>query len=424
MKRKLLTVLFLCLTISTFSQSNEAKYFRRIKGDIIDPNGNCFIIHATNVSCWLYQENYIFGGAQNVHKITAENLNEILGTNAYGNFSKQMMEHFITEEDIRLMKKMGLNSVRVGFSAESFDNDSVKKVLFSTLDNLLPTFKENNVAIILSMIHAAKPQNTLWVSNYSKGATVLWDSEEAKLKTAAIWSELAQHYKDEQIILGYDIINEPNINRKREKELIDLYQKITTSIRKYDPNHMIIYEGNSYATKLDVLSNYDSLLDANACYQFHFYSWFGEKIEKRLPLHINNAQAHNRPIFCGEFGINRLSAIKQQVDLMNNAREMDGWAMYTWKSIELTTTKEEKKRPPYYGRWIFIPFEDLHMSVLQFHMDNEMRDVMDWLTNVKGSKKPSAGTTVNVIKKIINAVKVKNCKIDKKHIEALGLKFD
>ena len=56
MKRKLLTVLFLCLTISTFSQSNEAKYFRRIKGDIIDPNGNCFIIHATNVSCWLYQE--------------------------------------------------------------------------------------------------------------------------------------------------------------------------------------------------------------------------------------------------------------------------------------------------------------------------------------------------------------------------------
>ena len=64
------------------------------------------------------------------------------------------------------------------------------------------------------------------------------------------------------------------------------------------------------------------------------------------------------------------------------------------------------------------------MSVLQFHMDNEMRDVMDWLTNVKGSKKPSAETTVNVIEKIINAVEVKNCNLDKKHIEALGLKFD
>jgi hypothetical protein len=57
-------------------------------------------------------------------------------------------------------------------------------------------------------------------------------------------------------------------------------------------------------------------------------------------------------------------------------------------------------------------------------MNNEMRDVMDWLTNVKGSKKPSVETTVNVIEKIINAVGVKNCKIDKTHIEALGLKFN
>jgi hypothetical protein len=424
MKRKLLTILYLCLAISAFSQPNEITYFHRSNGNIIDPTGNRFIIKATNVSCWLYQENYIFGGAQNVHDIAAENLNEILGENAYDNFSKQMMEHFITAEDIQLMKKMGFNSVRVGFSAESFDNDSTKKWLYSSLDKLLPVFKENNIAVILSMMMAPKPQNTLWTSNYTKGKTLLWDSDEAKQKSIDIWSEISLHYKDEQIILGYDIINEPNISKKREKEIIDLYQRITAAIRKNDPNHMIIYEGNGYATKLDVLSKYDSLLDANACYQFHFYSWFGDKIEKKLPLHINNAQATNRPVFCGEFGINRLPAIKQQVDLMINTKEMDGWAMYTWKVIELNRSKEERKRPPYYGKWIFIPFEDLHMSVLQFHMDNEMRDVMDWLTNVKGSKKPSAETTVHVIEKIINAVEVKNCKIDKTHIEALGLKFN
>jgi hypothetical protein len=43
---------------------------------------------------------------------------------------------------------------------------------------------------------------------------------------------------------------------------------------------------------------------------------------------------------------------------------------------------------------------------------------------VKGSKKPSAETTANVIEKIINALEVKNCKIDKTNIEALGLKFN
>jgi len=421
MKKIIVSTIFLGLIISAFSQPNETKYFRRSNSNIIDPNGKPFIIQATNVSCWLYQENYIFGGAQNAHKILAEKLNEILGANAYANFSKQMMTNFITKEDIHLMKKIGFNCLRVGFSAESFASDSTKKMLFSTLDNLIPTFKENNLPIILSMIHAAKPQNTLWVSNYTIGETVLWDSEEAKLKTAKIWSEIAQHYKEEQIILGYDIINEPNITRKREIQLINLYQKITSSIRKYDPNHMLIYEGNRYATELALLSKYDSLLDYNASYQFHFYSWFGAKIDKQLPKHLECAEATQRPIFCGEFGINRLSAIKQQVDLMKNMSEIDGWATYTWKSIELATTKEEKNRPPYYGKWIFIPFEDLHMSVLQFHMDNEMRDVMDWLTNVKNSKKPNAETTVNVIEKIIKAVELKNCKIDKLHIEALGL---
>jgi aryl-phospho-beta-D-glucosidase BglC (GH1 family) len=118
MKKIIVSTIFLGLIISAFSQPNETKYFRRSNSNIIDPNGKPFIIQATNVSCWLYQENYIFGGAQNVHKITAENLNKILGTNASGYFSKQMMENFITEEDIRLIKKMGFNSVRVGFSAE------------------------------------------------------------------------------------------------------------------------------------------------------------------------------------------------------------------------------------------------------------------------------------------------------------------
>jgi hypothetical protein len=55
-------------------------------------------------------------------------------------------------------------------------------------------------------------------------------------------------------------------------------------------------------------------------------------------------------------------------------------------------------------------------------MDEEMRDVVDWLTNVKGSTKPDAITTKRVIDKIILAVDSKNCKIDNKHLEALGLR--
>jgi hypothetical protein len=272
------------------------------------------------------------------------------------------------------------------------------------------------------MMRAPKPQNKLWTSSYTKGATLLWDSEEAKQKSVTIWSEIAGRYKHESIILGYDIINEPNIPKKREKELIDLYQKISLAIRAQDQNHMIIYEGNGFSTKMDVLSKYDSLLDSNGCYQFHFYSWFGNKIEKDLPKHMISARESDRAIFCGEFGINRLSTIKSQVEFMNTTTDIDGWAMYTWKTLELNLSTEEKKRPPYYGKWFFIPFKDLHMSIMQFYMDEEMRDVMDWLTNVKGSTKPDVITTKRVIDKIFLAVDIKNCKIDNKHLEVLGLR--
>lgn len=421
---KLSSLLFFIIFISNnaFSQIKTESFFHRSKGDIIGPNGQRFMIKATNVSCWLYQENYIFGGAQNVHETATKKMNDILGPNAYDNFSKKMMEHFITSADIALMKKMGFNSVRVGFSAESFENDSAKSLIFSSLDRLLPVFRENNMAIILTMMRAPKPQNKLWTSSYTKGATLLWDSEEAKQRAVKIWSEIAGRYKHEPIILGYDIINEPNISKKREKELIDLYQKISIAIRFQDQNHMIIYEGNGFGIKMDVLSKYESLLDSNGCYQFHFYSWFGNKIETDLPKHMISARKSDRPIFCGEFGINRLSTIKSQVQFMNTTTDMDGWAMYTWKTLELNLSDEERKRPPYYGKWFFIPFKDLHMSILQFYMDEEMRDVMDWLTNVKGSTKPDGTTVKRVIDKIILAVDSKNCKLDNKHLEALRLR--
>jgi endoglucanase len=213
---KLSSLLFCLIWLlnTSFCQTNTKSFFHRSKEDLIAPDGQRFIIKATNVSCWLFQENFIFGGAQNVQETAKKNLNDILGPNAYDNFSEKMMEHFITSEDIVLMKKMGFNSVRVGFSAESFSNDSIKRFLFSNLDKLIPVFKENNIAIILTMMLAPKPQNKLWTSNYTKGNTLLWDSEEAKQKAVSIWSEIAGRYKNESIILGYDIINGLNCIKK------------------------------------------------------------------------------------------------------------------------------------------------------------------------------------------------------------------
>jgi len=87
------------------------------------------------------------------------------------------------------------------------------------------------------------------------------------------------------------------MKQQRERELISLYREISGAIRAVDPNHLIVYEGNNYAIELDVLARCDSHLDANGCYSFHFYSWFGPKMEKHLPLFMKAARDHDRPVF-------------------------------------------------------------------------------------------------------------------------------
>jgi hypothetical protein len=137
---------------------------------------------------------------------------------------------------------------------------------------------------------------------------------------------------------------------------------------------------------------------------------------------MRNARTHNRPIFCGEWGINRLSTMTSQVKIMNSTTDMDGWFVYMWKALALPLGKEEKKRPPYYGNWFFIPFSDLYMSLITFKLDNETRDFVDWMSDVKNAKTPDAATATRILNHIVATVKWENCKENLALMNILGFK--
>ncbi len=402
--------------------SDPVKFFQRKGNEIIHPDGKPFKIKGVNVSCWLYQENYVIGGAQTAQKVTAARVSGLLGKQAYQQHIKNMMDSFLLAEDIELMKRMGINCVRLGFDAELFDDEKSKAWFFNSIDRLLPVFRANDIAVLPIMMVPPKAPDKLWCTGYVKGDTMLWDSPYAKKRTIEIWAEIAKHYKNERMILGYDLIGEPAIKKNREKELIDFYKDISTAIRAHDPNHMIVYEGNNYAIDLKVLATYDDMLDKNGCYSFHLYTWLGLKMKNHLPKFMENARLRNRPVFCGEWGINRISTIKNQVDLMNGEKDMNGWIVYMWKALELPLTKEEKKRPPYYGNWFFIPFEDLNMSLITFKIDNETRDVIDWMSAVKVARTPSPEMAKKALSKIEHINHVSNCNFNLKLISTLGFK--
>ncbi len=59
-----------------------------------------------------------------------------------------------------------------------------------------------------------------------------------------LWQAIADHYKNESWVAGYDLINEP-ADPSGEK-IFPYYKRLYDAIRKIDPHHIMFLEGNRY----------------------------------------------------------------------------------------------------------------------------------------------------------------------------------
>jgi endoglucanase len=89
-----------------------------------------------------------------------------------------------------------------------------------------------------------------------------WDNPEKSNRLIALWKAIASRYKDEPIIAGYDILNEPHLN---DQVYQSLFSGMIEGIRSVDPNHLIIIDPNYLSSEYVLFS------DANLMYDFHFY---------------------------------------------------------------------------------------------------------------------------------------------------------
>jgi len=166
----------------------------------------------------------------------------------------------------------------------------------------------------------------------------LWDSEANKQKMIALWRKLADRYKNEPNIAGYDIINEPNwgfddpandkngLKEKTNAPLRKLMVDITAAIREVDKKHIIIIEGNGWG------NNYNGILptwDKNMVLSFHKYWNFND--QKSVEHIIKTRDQYNVPAWIGETGENSNVWLTEEIHLLekNNL----GWALWPLKKM-------------------------------------------------------------------------------------------
>jgi aryl-phospho-beta-D-glucosidase BglC (GH1 family) len=380
-----LIIIFSLQSSFSFSQGNNFVY---VKGDkVFAPDGKELLLKGINVGNWLEPEGYMFSfkNAESSRKIY-EVFNEIIGPDAAANFWNDFRNNYMTANDIKFIKENGFNSIRIPFdykilTGEDFSaakaNNGIK-----LLDDIIHWCSNNKIYAILDM-HCAPGGQTGANIDDSWGYPYLYENVESQNLTIKIWKDLADRYKDEPYILGYDLLNEPiapYFNSDKLNPMLEpLYIKITNAIRTVD-----IF-GKPFDSKL--------------IYTFHKY--WSDTSQSVIQEYIDFRNKYNVPIWLGESGENTMEWITSFKNLLE--KNDIGWCFWTYKRLETDRSIVSINRPDGYDKII--------------NYANSNRQTFD---DIRKSL-PDKDTITKTISEYLHNIKLENCKINKEYIKALGL---
>ena len=324
--------------------------FLRADGEkIVDANGQNIILRGLGLGGWMVQEGYMlqtsnFAGPQ--YKIK-QKIEELIGEENTKEFYNAYLANGITKRDIDSLKFWGFNSVRLPMhynlytlpiEEENSGDVTWLEKGFELTDNLLEWCSSNQMYLILDLHAAPGGQgHDANISDYDPTKPSLWESEANQQKMITLWQKLADRYKDNPWIGGYDIINEPNWNFEGEnrngcdemnnKPLRKLMVDVTKAIREVDKKHIIFIEGNCWG------NNYNGIFplwDDNLVVSFHKYWNYNdlESIQKMLDYR----KEYNVPIWLGESGENSNVWFRDAIKLMESNNI--GWAFWPMKKVD------------------------------------------------------------------------------------------
>ena len=331
---------------------------------------------------------------------------ELLGADETRKFWKAFRDNYITKEDIHFIKSTGLNHIRVPFNFKLFLVEDYPDIYleegFKRLDDVIKWCREENLYVLLDL-HAAPGGQTGDNIDDSWSYPFLYESEEAQQTTIELWKKLAARYKNEKIVIGYDLLNEPIPHFYENKEdlnklLEPFYKKLTTAIRSIDKNHIIFLGGSQWNTNFKI---FGAPFDKNLAYTFHKY-WMppNKKKFKSMLITVINIRV---PVYMGESGENDDVWIDSFRKLLDN-NEI-GWCFWG-------LTK----------KWILL------CGIVSFIQTEEWKQIIKYAETLKKNfeevrkAKPSHEIVRKAFADLLENIKFKNCTINKGYLNALGVK--
>ncbi|MCM1518054.1 MAG: glycoside hydrolase family 5 protein [Pseudoflavonifractor sp.] len=322
------------------SDEGSAPDFLRVSGhDIVDSHGERFYIKGTNLGNWLNPEGYMFGFSRtsSPHMID-EALCQLIGPDDGAEFWRRFRDNYVTEDDIEFIASTGANTIRLPFHYKLLTNESYLGVAdsaegFRLMDSVITWSRRHDLRVILDM-HDCPGGQTGDNIDDSYGYPWLMTDTVSQRRFVGLWESIAARYKDEPVILGYELANEPVATYWEGAErdslnaaLEPLYKRATRAIRRHDPNHIVLLGGPQWNSNFEPFS--DWTFDDNIMYTCHRYG--GEATREAIRSFIDFRDKTGLPMYMGEIGHNTNEWIASFVDVM---REVNiGYTFWPYKKI-------------------------------------------------------------------------------------------
>ncbi|HZQ00055.1 MAG TPA: cellulase family glycosylhydrolase [Reyranella sp.] len=310
----------------------------------VAPDGQVLHIKGINLGNWLMPEGYMFKfeRAKAPRQIYGA-FERLLGGDRAAEFWHAFRERYIAEDDIKFIRSVGFNTVRIPLHYELFMSDDgvMAGEGWTLLDRVMRWARAAGLYVILDL-HAAPGGQTGINHDDGPGYPLMFYVPRDRDLTVKLWRAIAQVHAGDPTVLGYDLLNEPiapyhdaaTLNPRLEP----FYRRLTKAIRSVDPGRIVLLAGGQWSSSFDM---FGPPFAPNLAYTYHSF-WASTKRDS-IQRHLNFSNRYNVPLFLGETG--ELSdEWNARFRKLHEAHGI-GWAFWTYKNLDTPSTVVSIKRP-------------------------------------------------------------------------------
>ncbi len=337
----LTTTLLVSCTVKSTKEESQLTFLHVQGVDIVNDKGEKILLKGVGLGNWFLPEGYMwrFGQYGDRPRRIEKLVSDLIGSASADSFWHTYRRDYVTERDIKRVAELGFNSVRPALNSRLFitdgENPEFRQEGFDLLDSLISRCTRNNIYVILDMHGAPGGQTGQNIDDSENDEPLLFmQPEKYEPILTKLWVKLAEKYKDNPTVMGYDLLNEPlpkmtGAADKYKHLLEPMYKRLTKAIREVDKRHIIILEGVEWSNDW---SAFTKPFDKNLVYQFHYYCWNPYENVNSIQYYIDKRTEYQSPVWVGETGEKSAAIYWSTLQLLNENNM--GWSFWPWKKLD------------------------------------------------------------------------------------------